>query len=69
MNFCCFVVEMEISTQESILEIRSMDLVFTISLMVIITKELGMKVVSKAMVRMDLGMVILNPVNGMMVIS
>lgn len=48
------VEEMEISTQESTLETRFMGLVFTISLMVTITKELGTKVVSNAMARMDL---------------
>jgi hypothetical protein len=72
-EFCYYeifvVVGMEISMQESILETRFMDLVFTISLMVTITKELGMKVVNKAMARIDLEPVISNPVNGMMVIS
>lgn len=48
------VEEMEISTQESTLETRFMGLVFTISLVVTITKELGTKVVSNAMARMDL---------------
>ncbi|WZZ33959.1 hypothetical protein YC2023_017360 [Brassica napus] len=60
---------MVISMQGSIMETRFMGLVFTISLMVIIMKELGMKVVNKAMVRMDLEPEMQNVVNGMMVIS
>ena len=64
----CFV-GMVISMQGSIMETRFMGLVFTISLMVIIMKELGMKVVNKAMVRMDLEPEMQNVVNGMMVIS
>ena len=64
----CFV-GMVISMQGSIMETRFMGLVFTISLMVIIMKELGMKVVNKAMVRMGLEPEMQNVVNGMMVIS
>ncbi|CAG7903340.1 unnamed protein product [Brassica rapa] len=48
------VEEMEISTQESTLETRFMGLVFAISLMVTITKELGTKVVSNAMAQTGL---------------
>lgn len=42
-----FVVGMETSMLENSLETRFMGLVFTISLTVTTTKELGMKVVSK----------------------
>ncbi|XP_033131078.1 uncharacterized protein LOC103831429 isoform X2 [Brassica rapa] len=54
MDLVLTTSEMEISTQESTLETRFMGLVFAISLMVTITKELGTKVVSNAMARMDL---------------
>lgn len=54
MDLVLTTCEMEISTQESTLETRFMGLVFAISLMVTITKELGTKVVSNAMARMDL---------------
>lgn len=67
--FLFVVVEMEINTQESILETRFMDSVFTNSQMVTTMKEHGTKVVSKAMARMDSGPVIPSAVNGMMVIS
>ncbi|XP_056846967.1 uncharacterized protein LOC130497796 isoform X2 [Raphanus sativus] len=55
---------MEASMLETTLETRFMGLVFTISLMVTTTKELGMKVVSKAMAPMDLESEIQNAVNG-----
>ncbi|CAN7129061.1 unnamed protein product [Brassica rapa subsp. narinosa] len=51
MDLVLTTSEMEISTQESTLETRFMGLVFAISLMVTITKELGTKVSAQEMAR------------------